>query len=495
MNSGTQVSLNTDLRTLFYPKTIAVIGVNKNRVGGIKFVFANQEFVTQGGGQVYPINPKYEELYGFRVYPSLFHPEVPDIDLAYISVQADAVPELIRECGKKRVKFVVIFTSGFGESGNMELQTQLENAIKDVKPYTRIIGPNCLGINNPYSKIHYYPGMPSAPGNISYVSMSGGNTGRLASWQVSQGLGFHNIVSIGNSIDLTPADFIFHFLKDEKTKTIALYLESISDGRRFIEAVRKTTLTKPIILLKGGQSEAGIRAVHSHTGGLAGSSDIWQAISKQYGIIYTDHFELFQDAVTTFSIDYHLPKNENVCVLVAGGGISVEIADSCIKYGLQIPSLSQETQQSLANVFPSINTNFHNPVDLGEYGYVPEFFAQALEIVAKDPHIETVLFVREAERFKLFQETLSRADMEEKTVESISNVLKKVQKPMICSTSPNVQNERAYGARFQFKINMLKRNLPVIDYIPNACKIIKQMVCYYRYLQKMERISKKKIES
>jgi acyl-CoA synthetase (NDP forming) len=489
MSSGAQDSSYVDMTRLFYPKTIAVIGVSKNRIGGIKFVFANQEFVNDGG-KVYPINPKYQELFGFKVYPSLFDSEIPEIDLAYISVPAKSVPDVVRECGRKKVKFAVIFSSGFGESGNLELQTKLEDAINSVKDTTRFIGPNCLGINNPYSKIHYYPGMPTAQGNISYVSMSGGNTGRLAGWMVSQGCGFANVVSIGNSIDLTPSDFINYFRNDPKTKTIALYLESIHDGRRFIEAIKKTSAVKPIVLLKGGQSEVGVQAVQSHTGGLAGSIDIWKALAKQFGVIFTDHFELFQDALTCFSIDYHLPKNENVCVLVAGGGISVEIADICIQNGLKIPELTEETQKALGKVFPPINTNFKNPVDTGEYGYVPELFAKALEIVANDPNIDTVLFVREAERFNIFQETMGRDDMKEVTIDSISKILKKVKKPMFCSTSPNGQEESAYKARYEFKINMLKENLPVIDYIPNVAKIIKQMICYDRYLKKVTSLEK-----
>ncbi len=492
MSSGAQDLQAVDLTPLFYPNTMAVIGVSKNRIGGIKFVFANQNFVKEGG-KVYPINPKYEELFGFKVYPSLFDSEVPDIDLAYISVPAKLVPGVVRECGKKKVKFAVIFTSGFGESGNLELQKELELAVKEAKNIggTRFIGPNCLGINNPYSKIHYYPGMPEAPGNISYVSMSGGNTGRLAAWMVSQGVGFSNVVSIGNSIDLTPTDFLYYFRDDPLTKVIALYIESIEDGRRFIEAVKDITAIKPIVLLKGGQSEVGIQAVQSHTGGLAGSVDIWKALSKQYGIIFTDHFELFQDALTAFSIEYHLPKNENVCVLVAGGGISVEYADVCIKNGLKIPPLAEETRQALAKIFPSINTSFRNPLDLGELGYIPEMFAQALEIVSKDPNIETILFVREAERFHIFAETMGRNDMGQVTIESISKIMKKVKKPMFCSTSPNGQTIQAHQARLDFKKSMLKENLAIIDYIPNVAKIIKQMIRYNRYLNKVKLISEK----
>ena len=181
-------------------------------------------------------------------------------------------------------------------------------------------------------------------------------------------------------------------------------------------------------------------------------------------------------------------KSENVCILVAGGGISVEIADICIKEGLIIPELAENTKEALAKIFPSINTSFRNPIDLGEYGYIPEYFAQALEIVAKDPNVESILFVREAERFHIFSGTMGRDDMEKVTIDSISDVLKKVKKQMFCSTSPNGQEERAHKARLDFKINMLRENLPVIDYIPNACKIIKEMVNYNRYLEKLTMI-------
>ncbi|MHA1819195.1 MAG: acetate--CoA ligase family protein [Promethearchaeota archaeon] len=476
-----------DFDKLFYPKTLAVIGVSKNKVSGMKFVFANEGWMKLGG-KVYPINPKHKELYGFKVYPSLFDPEIPDIDLAVIAVPAKNVPQVVRDVGKKGVKFAIIFTSGFIEAGRVELQAELDAAINEVKDTTRFIGPNCLGVNNPYSKIHYYPGMVTIPGNVSYISQSGGMTARLSVWLSSIGVGMRHVVSIGNSVDLTPTDFIDYFIKDEKTHVIAFYLESIKNGRRFIEKASKATLLKPIILFKGGQSKEGGLAAKSHTGGLAGSYEIWKAMTEQYGIVLTDHFEEFADAVTTFVVTRNLPKDNRVAILLAGGGIGVEYTDICLRNGLKVPELSKETQEKLGQVFPDINTNFRNPIDLGEYGYVPAFFKKALEIIAGDPNISSIIFVREAERFEVFQEVLGVKNIQEQTIKDIKEALKNIKKPVFCSTSPNDQSPEFYKLRHDFKVKMIENGLPVIDYIPNVCKIITKMLKYRKYLE-----SKKKI--
>lgn len=476
-----------DMKPLFYPKTIAVIGVSKNKVSGMKFVFANTySGYIKSGGKVFPINPKYQELYGYKVYPSLFDAEVPSIDLAIIAVPAKFVPGVVRDCGKKGVKFCVIFSSGFGESGNEEYQHELEKAVNEVKHITRFIGPNCLGIDNPYSKVSYFPNMPSAKGNISYVAMSGGTTSRLACWMVSQGQGFHNIVSIGNSVDLTASDFVNYFREDPLTDVICLYLESIPNGRRFMNALKATTVKKPVILWKGGQSDIGREATQSHTGGLAGSIEIWRAMAKQYGVVTAHHFENFADIITAFSVDFTLPRDENVCILVCGGGIAVEYTDLCARYGLKIPELTPTTQDKLADVFPDVNTNFRNPLDLGEYGYIPDYFNKALRIVAADPNISSIIFVREAERFQLFQETLGMDDMEELTVDLLSKAAREIDKPLFCCMSPNSQEIPYYEARLRFKKKLIQINIPVIDLVPNICETIKKMVAYRKYLvQKM----------
>lgn len=478
-----------DMKPLFFPKTIAVIGVSKNKVSGLKFVLANyMSGYVESGGKVFPINPKYKEIEGYKIYPSLFDPEVPDIDLAIIAVPAENVPNVVRDCGKKRVKFAIIFSSGFGESGLEDLEIELRKAVKEVNKYTRFIGPNCLGVHNPYSKVCYYPGSVICPGNVSYVSMSGGHTGRLSHWLVSQGTGVNNIVSIGNSVDLTAIDFVNYFREDPVTKVIALYLESIPDGRKFMKVLKETTKIKPIIIWKGGQTEEGQKATKSHTGGLAGSIEMWKAMAKQTGVILADHFEFFADAVTAFSVKYKLPKDEKVCILACGGGIAIEYSDLCIKNGLKIPELSEVTKKELGEVFPPVNTSFTNPVDLGEYGYIPYNFDKALRIVAKDPNISSILFVREAERFVLFQNVLGIPNMEKITIDLMNETTKLIDKPLFCSTSPNSQEVEHYTYRYTFKEKMLKIDVPVSDLIANTCRIIKEMVAYNNYLKRNAKV-------
>ncbi len=474
-----------DMKPLFYPKTIAVIGVSKNRVGGMKYVFANEGFLRKGG-KIFPINPKYQELYDYKVYPSLFDPAVPDIDLAYIAVPARFVPDVVLDCGKKGVKYVIIFSSGFSESGNYDLQEKLEKAVEEAKITggTRFIGPNCLGIENPHSKIHYFPGWFSKKGSISYLSQSGGTTARVTKWVENKVIGYNNIVSIGNSIDLTATDFINYWREDPSTRIITLYLESIPNGRRFIEAVKKTTPIKPIILWKGGQTEVGSIAAKAHTGKLAGSIKIWESMAKQYGIILSDHFEQFTDLITAFSLKYHLPKSKRTAIVLAGGGLGIEFADTCVRHGLEVPELSDDTKKKLGEIFPGENTSFRNPVDLGEYGYLPDYFAKALKIVGDDPNVDSVLFVREVERFKVFEITMGIKNIDVLNVKLITEVLESMDKPFFCSTAANAQAPEIFKMRYKFKLKMLRKNIPVIDYVPNICDIIDKMVDYNNFLNR-----------
>ncbi len=492
LNKDHEINLNnvkkgsniSDFHSLFHPSTVAVIGVSKNLVGGIKYVMAldNSGFI-KSGGKVFPINPKYQELYNYKVYPSLEHPDIPEsIDMAIIAVPAPQVPEVVRACNK-RVKFAIIFTSGFGESGEHQLQKELEKAVKEVD--TRIIGPNCLGIMQPYSKLTYYPQFPMPkPGKISYISMSGGTTARLTVMLDSEQIGFNNIVSIGNSIDVQPSELMQYFAKDGVTNCIALYIESIKNGREFFDTAKQITKKIPIILWKGGKGELGKKATVSHTGGLAGDYKIWQSMARQSGIMIADHFEYFHDLVLCATLEIKSVKSKNVGIIVAGGGIGVEFTDMAESLGLNVPELTKETQKKLAEIFQSVNTNFKNPVDLGEYGYVPEYFNKALKIIVEDPNIDSVLFVREPERFDIFSVILKIPDMVKTTIDGIVEVAKQTNKPMFCNLSPNSLNTKAYKDRHNFKIKMLEVGIPVIDYLPNMVRLVADFADYEKYKQK-----------
>jgi acetyltransferase len=482
MENAAKTNNHSGLNSLFYPKTVVIIGASKNKVGGIKYFFSlkSSGFIADGG-QVFLINPKLTELYGQPVYPNLDAEAIPKpVDLAIIAVPASAVPEVVRQCHKK-VKSAVIFSSGFAESGEHDLDQDLRKAINSVD--TLIIGPNGLGIINPYSKLTVFPEWPLYPGNISYIAQSGGTMARLYFFLGTLGIGFHNVISIGNAYGISPSQLIEYFSEDPKTKSIALYLESIPNGREFMEVAKKVSPKKPIVLWKGGQTDSGVKAAFSHTGGLAGMYDVWKGMCKQSGIMLAEYFEIFLDLTQVATIRPIAPKNLNVAIVVAGGGIGVEFTDNFEKEGLKVPRLSQETQNALAELFPGVNTNFKNPVDLGEYGYVPNMFAEAISIIIKDPNIGNLVFVREPERFPLLSQNLGIKDPMQLTLDTLLPIFKEHQKPVFCNPSQNAETEESFKLRHEFQLAMIKAGIPVINYMKNIPQIIQQLYNYGRFCE------------
>ncbi len=482
-----------EFRPLFYPKSVAIIGVNKNPAGGLKYYRALSgdgylpsekypENEYNRNNKIYLINPKYadEGLFGLEVYSSLDDKRIKKpVDLVIIAVSAKHVPEALEQCNGK-AKFAVIYTSGFREAGEEELDIKLRDTIARID--TRVIGPNCLGVINPYSGLSVFPGWLMFKGGVSYISQSGGTMARLFLYNSTIGIGFNNVVSIGNAYDITINELLKYFQDDDMTEVVALYLESIDNGREFFKITRQLSKQKPIVLFKGGQTDTGNQATFSHTGGLAGSYKSWQALAKQNGIMLVDHFELFADMVQVATIQPIPPKNLNVCILAAGGGIGVEFTDNFVKAGLKVPELSQKTQEELAKSFPPVNTNFKNPCDLGEYGYVPTLFAKAMKIVLADPNIGSVVFVREPERFPILSANLGIEDPSKLTIDSLKRVLKRADKPVFCNPSPNKDTKESYALRKEFKDAMVAAGIPVIDYFINIPEIIKQLYNYGKFL-------------
>lgn len=469
-----------DLTPLLHPKSIAIIGVSQNKIGGIKYFFANQ--ASGFSGRVYLINPKFKELFGQPVYPSLADPAIPKpIDLTIISVPADRVPGVVRQLNRNMTRFASIFSSGFGESDNAALDAELKAAIASSD--VRFLGPNCLGVLNPGHKLAIYPGWETEAGPISWIAQSGGLMGRLFHFMQSLGIGFRYALSIGNMYDIQPIELLDYFARDDLTKVIAIYLEGITNGREFMTAATRITQKKPIILWKGGQTQRGVSATHSHTGGLAGSYEIWKAACRQAGIMMADHFEQFADLVQAATLLHKtLPKDLNVAIVVAGGGIGVEFSDIFERAGFNIPDLEPETQQKLEAIYTNINVNFKNPVDLGERGYDPHLFAQAMELILKDKNVGSVVFVREPERFPIIGELLGIKDPLRLTVETLTKIVQRSSKPIICTPSLNRESPDAFALRNEFQKTMIKAGLPVISYVANIPHVLKELYLYGRYL-------------
>ncbi|HIQ38547.1 MAG TPA: CoA-binding protein, partial [Methanothermococcus okinawensis] len=254
------------LDAIFNPRSVAVIGASntKGKVG-YSIMKNLKVFVEYNpNNRVYPVNPKYSEVLGFKCYKSILDIPEESIDLAVIAVPAEYVPTVLEECGEKGVKGAVVISAGFSEVGNYHLEEEIRRIGK--KYNIRIIGPNCLGIINMYNRLNAsFSREYFAEGNITFISQSGALITAVLDIAPLLNLGFSKIVSLGNKVDVQESDILEYLIKDNTTKVVVLYIESIKD-KRFIDSARRLAKVKPIIALKGGRSEEGARAISSHTG-------------------------------------------------------------------------------------------------------------------------------------------------------------------------------------------------------------------------------------
>jgi len=348
----------------FDPKSVAIIGASHTS-GKIGYEIL-KNFVKGGyEGKIYPINPDTKPIMGIKVYSTIGR--IPDdIDLAVIATPAKTTPELLKDCVEKKVKGVVIVAGGFAESGEegADLEKKLKEIVKGSK--TRIMGPNCLGVYDPYSKIDtlFNPrermNRPDT-GSIGFVSQSGSVGITILDHMAEEKMGISKFISYENAVDIDETDCIEHLGKDERTKMIVLFLEGVKDGRRFIDVAKDVTKKKPIIALKGGKSKAGIRAAASHTGVLAGSSKIYSGAFKQAGILEANEWDDLFDH--TKALLQPLPKGKRVAIITNGGGFGVLAADECGRLGIELPEVPDDIRKKLKKIVPP-HIILNNPIDL-----------------------------------------------------------------------------------------------------------------------------------
>ncbi len=379
-----------ELDFVFHPQAIAIAGVSAKEqgFGGGGFVQSLQEIGFPG--PIFLIHPTARAIRGLKCYRSLR--DVPDeVDYVISSVPARVVPQLVEDCIARGVRVLHLFTAGFTETGDEE-RAALERAVVEraKEAGIRVIGPNCMGLYVPASRLAMMPGQPPEPGDVGMVSQSGMNAGEFVRYGLPRGLRFSKVVSFGNGSDLKAADFLEYFLDDDDTRIVAAYLEGIQDGPRLARAIRALGARKPLILLKGGRTEAGSRAAHSHTASLAGSLAVFDGLCKQAGAVRVDTMEELVDAAVSFRFARRLP-GPRVAVVGAGGGASVLAADDLAAAGLEVPPLLPETQAALAKVTAEAGTSIRNPIDTTSL-WETEGFEATLRICAEAPNIDVILY-------------------------------------------------------------------------------------------------------
>ncbi len=407
------------LDSIFKPETVAVIGATE-KAGSVGRTVMWNLVSNPFGGTVFPVNPNKASVLGIKAYPSIA--EVPArVDLAVIVAPARSVPGIIAECADAGVGGVVIISAGFkeiGEEGRELEERVLEEARRG---RMRVIGPNTLGVMSPTTGLNAtFAGAMARPGSVAFLSQSGALCTAILDQSFEQNIGFSAFVSVGSMLDVDWGDLIYYLGDDSKTKSIIIYMESIGDAHSFLSAAREVALTKPIIVIKAGRTEAAAHAAASHTGSLTGSDEVLNAAFRRSGVIRVDSIsDLFYMAETLGK--QPRPKGPRLTVVTNAGGPGVLATDTLITGGGELAELSNETMEKLNGFLPA-PWSHANPVDiLGDA--TPERYAKALEVLRDDPGSDGLLVV------------LTPQDMTDPTAtaEALAPYAKSGRKPVLAS--------------------------------------------------------------
>ena len=460
-----------DLEYIFHPKSIAVVGASSNPFSPVNYFFLDSLIKLDYEGKIYPIHPSASELSGLKVYPSIL--DVPDsIDLVICGIRADLTPQLMRQCVAKKVKVVQIYTSGFSETGKAQ-GIRLEKELAEIarQGNVRVLGPNCMGIYCPDSKISYDPSLPKESGSVGLLAQSGGNSIETVQIGEAQGIHFSKVVSFGNACDIDEAELLEYFTNDSQTKIIAGYIEGTRNGRAFFNALRKATKVKPVIMLKGGITEAGTKAAASHTGSLTGNIAIWHTLFRQSGVIQVYDLEELIDLLTLFQ---HLKpvRGRRVGLVGSGGGRGVLATDSCEGEGLVAPSFPPELRGKLREIVPEAadpGTSVCNPVDSSSKSLDPLTFSRILRTVADHEGIDFILG---------YTRVTFGARIVNRLIDSLIEVKQSVSKPITMVTCHNIKPEVSNLA-FSVQERCLQAGIPAFSSFNRAARAMSKFIQYY----------------
>jgi acyl-CoA synthetase (NDP forming) len=361
--SVSERAARSNLEYVFSPRSMAVVGLSPDPHGTwLNQVYLQAPLNAGFKGPVYPVNLKGGYIGKLRVYAGLRDVPGP-VDYVISCVPARHTPDLLEDCLAAGVKVVQLYTAGFSETGQgegIELQKRLLEIAR--RGRLRLIGPNCMGVYCPSSGMSFSLDFPKEPGNIGILCQSGGNAIYLIRSGAARGLRFSKAISYGNACDLNECDILEYLAGDPETEVIAAYLEGTSNGKRLADVLAKAASAKPVVIYKGGYTEAGSRAAASHTGAMAGSQAIWDGVIRQAGAIRVNSIEEMADMLMAL-LRMKPPRGLNTCVVGVGGGASVLATDELEKAGLKLPPIPVSIQKRMQQIIPPAGGMLRNPID------------------------------------------------------------------------------------------------------------------------------------
>lgn len=378
------------IKNFFNPRSIAVIGASRDSHKlGYGVVRNLRQYHYRG--QVYPVNPAAGEILDYRCYPDI--PSLPKpVDLAVVIVPAKYVIDSVVQCGEHGIQSVVVVSGGFSEAGPEGRQREAELKAAAQRYGMRILGPNCIGVIDTHTPVNttFVVGMPRS-GDIAFVSQSGAVVAAVIDWALGAGVGFSRMVSLGNCADVNETELLAEMVSDPQSRVITGYLEGVAVGRTFIQVASAAARKKPVVMLKVGTGQAGARAVASHTGALAGSSEAYQAAFRKAGVLRARSLEELFDWARALAWQ-PLPKGNRVAVLTNAGGPGILAVDALEAAGLELAPLTPNTREYLASRCPPY-ASVLNPVDILA-GSGPGTYARALDALLADETVDAAVVIQ-----------------------------------------------------------------------------------------------------
>ncbi|MCH8065190.1 MAG: CoA-binding protein [Chloroflexi bacterium] len=477
------------IEAIFHPRSIAVVGASANpSTPGYDYVSSLQKFGFPG--DLYPVNPRSEEILGLPAFPSLR--DVPgQVDYVISCIPATAVLELVDDCAAKGARALQLFTARFSETGreeDAELERRLERRAREAG--VRLIGPNCLGLLYPRQGISFRADMPRQPGNVGFLSQSGNLLFELTYLAGPRGLRFSKAISYGNGLDLSEADFLDYFAQDAESAVVGAYVEGVRDGRRFLAALKRAAARKPVVVLKGGRTAAGGRAAASHTAALSGRHAVWTAAVTQAGAISVDTVEELIDMLIAFA--YMRPgsappagtvpagrqeQGRRLGMVGAGGGRSVLTADLCEELGLSVLPLPADVERRIAEKAPDLVGWLTNPVDQSILAGSGVGGTQVLEWMDESPDID-LLLANVGEAW-----ALGRPNAESllaRIPERFAQVSGRTRKPMAVVIFPtDYADERLWRLVSGAREKLVKAEMAIFPSVERAVRALARFVQYW----------------
>jgi acetate---CoA ligase (ADP-forming) len=455
------------LKGLFEPRTIAVVGASPTE-GSVGWAIFRNLLLNGFSGTLFPVNPKYQSVMGVPCYPNVDAIDR-EVDLVVVAIPASGVPDLLRACASKGVKAAIVISAGFKEVGPSG--AMLEKEIRGIAQSSGIalLGPNCLGVINTDPGVSMnasFARRMAIRGPLAFMSQSGALCTSILDYAAGNRIGFSKFISFGNKADITETDLLAYLAEDNQTRAILMYLEDLSDGALFMQVAREITENtgKPILAIKTGRTPEGASAAASHTGSLAGSDEVYDAVMAQAGVLRVDTVQELFDYAMAFG-NQPLPLSNRVAIVTNAGGPGIMTTDACVRYGLKLSALSEQTRESLGEVLPSA-ASVKNPVDvIGDARH--DRYASALKLVLEDGQVDGAIVI-------LTPQTMT-------DIEEVANVIVEVSasssKPVLASFMGLVDVSAG--------VEILRKNgVPHYPFPEGAARVMGAMQKYQRWVSR-----------